>query len=90
MTPPVAPKITAAPVLAPRGLSNSASSSSAGTMQSLRNRRTISRVVNTMSTSGSPQASFMVGSSLSAFLAEQGMMDTTNSLWGSMPFFSAK
>ena len=86
----MAPKITAAPVPLPRGLSNSASSRSAGTMQSLRKRRHISRVVSTASTSGSPQASFIPGSSHSAFLAEQGMMDTTNTLWGSRPIFSAK
>ena len=90
MTPPVAPKITAAPVPVPRGLSNSASSRSAGTMQSLRNRRHISRVVSTTSTSGSPQASRMVGSSLSAFLAEQGMMEATKTFFGSRPIFSAK
>ena len=90
MTPPVAPKMTAAPVPVPRGLSKGSSARSEGTMQSLRNRRTISRVVSTTSTSRSPQASRMVGSSLSAFLAEQGMMETTQSLWGSMPIFSAK
>ena len=90
MTPPVAPNTTAAPVPLPRGLSKGVSGRTAGLICSPRNIRTISRVVSTTSTSGSPQASFIVGSSHSAFLAEQGMTDTTNSLWGSMPFFSAK
>ena len=90
MTPPLAPKITAAPVLLPRGESKGVSSSSWGTRQSLRKRRSISRVVRTTSTSGSPQASFISGRSLSAFLAEQGMIETTKILWGSSPNFSAK
>ena len=90
MTPPVAPKITAAPVLVPRGLSKASSGRSPGWMLSLRNSRSISRVVSTASTSGSPQASRMVGSAHSLFFAMQGMMDTTNIRWGSMPIFSAK
>ena len=49
-----------------------------------------SRVVMTTSTSGSPQASFMVGRAHSLFLDTQGITDTTNILWGSTPIFSAK
>ena len=49
-----------------------------------------SRVVMLTSTSGSPSASFIVGSSHSLFLATQGMMETTKSRLGSMPIFSAK
>ena len=52
--------------------------------------RTISRVVSTTSTSGSPSASRMVGSAASAFLAVQGMMDTTNSFLGSTFSWSAR
>ena len=74
----------------PSGLSNSVSGSTAGLICSPRNIRTISRVVSTTSTSGSPWSSFMVGSAHSAFLAVQGMMDTTNSFLGSTFSFSAK
>ena len=90
MTPPVAPKITAAPVPVPRGLSKGASSRSPGTMQSLRNSRHISRVVSTTSTSGFPKALRMVGSSHSAFLAEHGIIETTHIFRESIPIFSAK
>ena len=90
MTPPVEPKMTAAPVPVPRGLSKGVSSRMAGLICSPRNIRTISRVVRTTSTSGSPQASFMVGSAHSAFLAVQGISETTKILWGSTPSFSAK
>ena len=90
MTPPVAPKITAAPVPLPRGLSKGISSRTAGLICSPRNIRTISRVVSTTSTSGSPQASRMVGRAASLFLAVQGMMDTTKMSWGSTPSFLAK
>ena len=90
MTPPVAPKITAAPVPVPRGLSKGVSSMTAGLICSPRSMRTNSRVVSTTSTSGSPQALLRLGMARSAFLAVQGMMDTTQILWGSTPSFSAK
>ena len=90
MTPPVAPNTTAAPVPLPRGLSKGVSGRTAGLICSPRNIRTISRVVSTTSTSGSPSAFRMVGSAASAFLAVQGMMDTTNSFLGSTFSWSAK
>ncbi|CDC75943.1 unknown [Candidatus Colimorpha enterica] len=88
ITPPVAPKITAAPVSSPSGESNSSS----GREVNLRPARSIilasSRVVIAMSTSGYPDA---LWSSLpiSNFFAVQGMTDTETISFGSIPAFSA-
>ena len=90
ITPPVAPKTTAAPVDEPRGLSNSSSGRYFGSMWFARSMMFSSRVVMLTSTSGSPSASFIVGSSHSLFLATHGMMETMKSRLGSMPIFSAK
>ena len=87
MTPPVAPKMTAAPVLAPRGLSKRLLQGvQRDEMVACGCMRTNSRVVRTTSTSGSPQASFMVlAGRTRSFLAMQGMTEMTCILWGSMP-----
>ena len=90
MTPPVAPKITAAPVPEPSGESKLLSSKAAGSIIEQRSIRTSSRVVMTTSTSGSPQASRIVGSSASAFLDVHGMTEMTRRFLGSTPIFSAK
>ena len=90
MTPPVAPKMTAAPVPEPRGLSKPLSSNADGSIIEQRSIRTSSRVVMTTSTSCSPHASRIVGSAASAFLDVHGMMEITRSFLGSTPIFSAK
>ena len=90
MTPPVAPKITAAPVPEPSGESKLPSSKAAGSIIEQRSIRTSSRVVMTTSTSGPPQASFIVGSAASAFLDVHGMTEITRRFLGSTPIFSAK
>ncbi len=59
-----------------------------GIILSARSMRTNSRVVSTRSTSG-PCSVAMVGSSHSAFLATQGMMDTQQIFSGSTPSFWA-
>mmetsp|Transcript_10557 Transcript_10557/g.35821 ORF Transcript_10557/g.35821 Transcript_10557/m.35821 type:complete len:229 (+) Transcript_10557:90-776(+) len=74
ITPPLAPKITAAPVDSPRGESNCASlGRDAKGMRRWRIMRASSRVV--MAASTSPR---MPGRTASSFLAVQGMTDTTN------------
>ena len=90
ITPPVAPKTTAAPVAEPSGLSNSSSGRYFGSMWFARIMILSSRVVMLTSTSGSPASFFIVGSSHSLFFATQGMMETTNRRFASMPAFSAK
>ena len=52
--------------------------------------RSISRVVSTRSTSGSPQASFMTSMAASSFLARQGITETLKIRWGSTPSTWAK
>ena len=70
------------------GSSRPSSGRREGIILSARSMRTNSRVVSTRSTSG-PCSVAMVGSSLSAFLATQGMMDTQKIFSGSTPSFWA-
>ena len=88
ITPPVAPNITPAPVCMPNGESKGSSGSAAGSIWSARSKRTNSRVVSTKSTS-KPCAVFIVGNSLSAFLATQGITDTQKIFSGSVFNFFA-
>ena len=89
MTPPVAPKMTPAPLYTPMGESKPSSGMSSGCSRSARTRRTSSRVVSTRSTSR-PASVRMVGRSHSDFLATQGMMETLKILSGSTPMRLAK
>ena len=70
------------------GLSRGSSGRYLGSSWSARSIRTNSRVVSTQSTSG-PCSVAMVGSSHSAFLATQGMMDTQQIFSVSTPSFWA-
>ena len=90
ITPPVAPKIAPAPVLTPIAGSNSSSGKFAKSMLHCFNKRPISRVVNTISTSWipSPAASWS-SRSISNFFAVQGIILTDTIFLGSIPFFSA-
>ena len=88
MTPPVAPKMTAAPVLSPIKLSKSPSGRRVKLMLASLIMRASSRVVMTTSTSARPLWPSS-GRAASNFLAVQGMTETTAISLGSMPAFSA-
>ena len=88
ITPPVAPNITAAPVDAPSGRSNSPSGRLTKLMPARLTMRENSRVVSATSTSGYPEA-FWSSRFVSNFLAVHGMIDTTKISLGSIPFFLA-
>ena len=89
MTPPVTPKIAAAPV--DSATSSSKHSSSESFVKSMRASlimRASSRVVMEISTERMPSVSIS-GRSASNFLATHGMTATTTMFFGSMPAFSA-
>jgi hypothetical protein len=88
ITPPVAPKMTLAPVLSPSRLSKSSSGSLLKLMLHSLIMRASSRVVITSSTSGLPPWE-RSGRLASTYLAGQGSTDTTTISLGSMPAFSA-
>ena len=88
ITPPVAPKMTAAPVETPMASSNFSSGRRLKFSWAFLIRRASSRVVMEMSTSGTPLASSF-SRPISNFLAVQGMTDTHTMSWGSRPIFCA-
>ena len=90
MTPPVAPKMTDAPVDSPSAGSKSSSGRSLKRMPARSIMRASSRVVMEMSMSGMPSpAALMLSRPTSNFFAVQGITDTETMLCGSRPIFSA-
>ena len=89
ITPPVTPKMSAAPVDRPSGASNVPSGSARRSMPADLIIRASSRVVSTASTSGTPSRLESSGRWISYFLAVQGMTETTKRSFGSTPSFSA-
>ena len=85
ITPPVAPKMTLAPVDTPSRGSNSPSGRWSNIMPAWVMSRASSRVVRDTSTGMQPLASRCSGRLTSYFLAVQGMTDTTKMSLGSMP-----
>ena len=77
ITPPVRPKMVAAPLDSPSGLSKGVSVRFAQFTPTIRSKRLNSRTVSTASTSASASVASS-GTSHSYFFATQGMMDTTN------------
>ncbi len=88
MTPPVAPKMSAAPVESPSGLSKPLPSRELKSIPASLIIRASSRVVRTASTVGRPSMNIS-GRVISNFFAVHGMTETTYMFFGSTPIFSA-
>ena len=86
ITPPLAPKMVAAPVLSPISSSKFSSGRLLKSIPASLIMRASSRVVRTASTLGSPLFCIS-GRVISNFFAVQGMIDTTKIFFGSIPCF---